>query len=431
VTEQPRPTALSGLEQWLAWQSRLHPKRMELGLDRVSTVWSELGLRGLGCPIVTVGGTNGKGSCVAIIEAMAQAAGYRTGAYTSPHLLRYNERIRIAGEPVSDEALCRAFALVERARGDIPLTYFEFGTLAALLLFAEASLDLAVLEVGLGGRLDAVNLIDADVSVVASIGRDHTDWLGDSLDSIAREKAGIFRAGRPALIGQPDAPAALREAAERIGAVPLQVGREIEAVSDLESGGWIWTGPQGRLALPTPTLRGSFQIRNAAVSIGALKCLGGRLPISAAALRAGLVRARLPGRFQVANGTPTLIFDVAHNREAAEALALNLRGFLREGRVRAVLGVLADKDPQAMALPLLPMVESWVLTASADARAMPIERLESLLAESVSSGRRACVAGVRAALDKAAADSEPGDCVLVFGSFTTVGEALVGRGLGL
>ncbi len=416
------------LSDWLAWQTTLHPNRIEFGLGRVAQVWARLGPPVLSCPIVTVGGTNGKGSCVAFLESIAQAAGYRTGVYTSPHLLRYNERVRIAGVEATDEALCAAFARVEQARGSVPLTYFEFGTLAALDLFAAAAPDLAILEVGLGGRLDAVNLIDADCPVVTSIGRDHTAWLGDTLDAIAREKAGIFRAGRPAVIGQPDAPPALREAARQLGAQVLQVGQEIGVEPDPETGGWIWTGPQGRLALPAPTLRGAFQIRNAAAAIAALKCLADRLPIPAAAFRAGLARARPPGRFQVVPDTVTWILDVAHNREAAEALAGNLRAFRCPGRVRAVLGVLADKEPEAIAEPLLPLVDGWFLTASADPRAMAAESLAERLGGLIPPGQVRVLSGVGDALVAALADSSPGDCVLVYGSFTTVAEAIVHRG---
>lgn len=422
------PRDFTALDQWLAWQSGLNPRRMELGLERVAAVWSALGAPPLGCPVVAVGGTNGKGSCVATIEAMAEAAGLRTGVYTSPHLLRYNERVCMRGQAASDAALCAAFARVDRVRGAIPLTYFEFGTLAALDIFARADLDLVVLEVGLGGRLDAVNLIDADVALVASIGRDHLDWLGETPDEIAREKAGIFRPGRPAVIGQPDAPPALRASAEGLGARVLQVGREIGAIPDPESGGWIWTGPQGRLALPTPALRGTVQIHNAAAAIAALKALGDRLPVPAAAIRAGLGRARPPGRFQVIPGTVTWILDVAHNREAAHALAANLLGFRCPGRVRAVLGVLADKEPELIAAPLAPLVDDWLLTASADPRAMPAERLAARLADAVPAERRRIVPGVGAAVDAALGASAPGDCLLVFGSFTTVGEAMVHRG---
>lgn len=416
----PRFTTLT---DWLDWQITLHPKRMDLGLERVASVWARLGPNPLPFPVITVGGTNGKGSCVAMIEAMAQAAGYRCGCYTSPHLLDYNERIRFDGEPVSDGALCETFARIDAARGDIALTYFEFGTLAALDLFVRQKPDLAVLEVGLGGRLDAANLIDADVAVVTSIGLDHTDWLGDTFDAIAIEKAGIFRAGRPAIIGQRDAPATLREEAERLGALPLQRGREYDR--ELADAGWIWRGPQGeRLALTAPALRGAFQLDNAAAAITALQSLHARLPLPVNALRVGLQRARLPGRFQVLPGTVTWILDVAHNGPAAQALASNLRTFSSTGRVRAVLAILADKDLESIVQPLLELVDDWYLAQSDDERALPVAQLAARLDGVLPAPAAGCFTGVAAALDAACAASVAGDTLLVVGSFTTVAHAL-------
>ncbi|HSQ06085.1 MAG TPA: bifunctional tetrahydrofolate synthase/dihydrofolate synthase [Chromatiaceae bacterium] len=412
------------LEDWLAWQSTLNPRRMELGLDRVSQVWSRLGQGHLGYPVITVGGTNGKGSCVAMIESMARAGGYRTACYSSPHLLRYNERIRIGGVPVADADLCGAFERIEQVRGDTPLTYFEFGTLAALHLFVEAGPDLAVLEVGLGGRLDAVNLVDADASVVTSVGHDHQDWLGDSLEAIASEKAGIFRPNRPAIIGQPDAPERLRREAEGLGAQVMQVGREI-GVAPEPGGGWTWTGPQGeRLVLPAPAMRGRVQYHNAAAAIAALRSLRGRLPLPVNALRSGLTRARLPGRFQVIPGDVTWILDVAHNREAAQVLAANLSSFQCPGRLRAVLAVLADKNPESIAAPLSPLIDTWYLSQSADPRAMPAGRLAERLSGALGDTERKILPDLPRALDAALGQSAPGDCLLVFGSFTTVEAAL-------
>jgi len=402
---------------------------MELGLERVSRVWSRIGPKGLDFPVITVGGTNGKGSCVAFAEARAEAGGYRTACYGSPHLLRYNERVRVGGDSVSDAALCGAFERVEAARGGMPLTYFEFGTLAALHLFAEAEPDLAILEVGLGGRLDAVNLIDADVAVVTSVGHDHQDWLGGSLDAIAVEKAGIFRKGRSAIIGQPDAPGRLRREAEDRGALVLQVGWEIGVLPG--SGAWTWTGPGGeRLALPTPAMRGRVQYQNAAAAIAALRCLSQRLPLSVNAIRSGLGRARLNGRFQVIPGDVTWILDVAHNPEAAEVLAANLRGLPCPGRRHAVLALLADKDPKAVAGPLVPWVETWFLGQSSDPRAMPVERLAEGLAAVLAGREPRILPDLPAALDAALAQSAPGDCLLVFGSFTTVEAALRRLGVG-
>ncbi len=412
------------LDAWLAWQITLHPKQMDLGLERVATVWGRLCPTPLPFPVITVGGTNGKGSCVAMIEAMVLAGGYVCASYTSPHLLRYNERVRVGGEPVCDARLCEAFERIDRARQEITLTYFEFGALAALDIFRHERPDLAVLEVGLGGRLDAVNMIDADVSVVTSIGLDHTAWLGETLDEIALEKAGIFRAGRPAIIGQRDAPQALRREAERIGACPIQLGHEI--AHEHSAAGWMLRGQGGqRLSLPIPVLRGGFQLDNAAAAVTALECLHDRLPLAANALRIGLQRAQLAGRFQVIPGTVTLILDVAHNGEAAQALAGNLGAFQHTGAIRAVIALLSDKEPETIVHPLLDCVQEWYLTQSDDPRAMPLETLGARLQTLLQPHARAhhC-ADVAQAIDAALAASAPGDCLLVLGSFTTVGEAL-------
>ncbi|NKN33242.1 bifunctional tetrahydrofolate synthase/dihydrofolate synthase [Marichromatium bheemlicum] len=413
------------LQGWLDWQSRLHPQAMDLGLDRVAAVWQRLGHGAFACPVISVAGTNGKGSCVAMLEATALAAGYRCGAYGSPHLVRYNERIRIDGEPVDDAALIGAFDRIDQARGETSLTYFEFATLAALDLFARAGLDLVVLEVGLGGRLDAVNLIDADVAVVTSIGRDHTAWLGDSLEEIAVEKAGIFRAGRAAVIGQQDAPAALRATALEIGARPLQLG--VEFARHAAESGWSWQGPDGRrYALALPAMRGDFQCDNAAAAIAALDALRERLPISRNALRQGLGRARLPGRFQVLSGPPSYLLDVAHNAPAAAALAANLRVFASRGQaVRVVLAMLSDKEPEALLAALADQVTHWYLTETEDARAMPRETLHArLLTAGLDEAACTLCVDPQEALASAAAASDAEDCVLVCGSFTTVGAAL-------
>jgi dihydrofolate synthase / folylpolyglutamate synthase len=411
------------LESWLRWQAQLHPKGILLGLDRVAEVWARLGPERLPFALITVGGTNGKGSCVAMLEATFRAAGYRTAVYSSPHLLRYNERVQLDGEDVSDGLLCASFDRVDQARGTTALTYFEFGTLAALDIFVRAGPDVAILEVGLGGRLDAVNLWDSDVAVVTSIGLDHMAWLGDSLDQIAYEKAGIFRAGCPAVIGQRDAPSRLRTEAERRGSLPIQLGREIDR--EVSQGGWIWTGPAGeRLALPAPAMRGSFQYDNAAAAIAAIRALRERLPVPIAAIRAGLQRARLRGRFQVVPGTVTWILDVAHNREAAQSLAANLKVFACHGRMRAILAVLDDKSPEDLVGPLLPFIGDWYLSQSDDPRAMAVELLSARLTPLLPSPPVWVTRDLGAALDAVEAASESGDCVLLVGSFTTVAAGL-------
>ncbi len=411
------------LDQWLRWQEGLHPNRIELGLERIRPVAERLGVTTLACPVITVGGTNGKGSTVALLDAIYRAGGYRVGRYTSPHLLRYNERICIDGVDVTDRQLCQAFERVDEARGRIQLTFFEFGTLAALDLFAQAGLDLVILEVGLGGRLDAVNLVDADVAVVSGIARDHTAWLGDDLDSIAFEKAGIFRRGRPALIGQRTVPDALCDHAQAIGAEVLQLGREYDWTEI--DGGWRWQR-QGRapVALPVPGLRGDCQYDNAALACTAVDCLEGRLPVSTGSLRRGLQRVELSGRFQVLPGAPAWILDVAHNPQAAESLAANLRSDACLGRLHAIFGILADKEVGAVVKPLLPLVDSWYLTQPADLRAMPVDDLAALF-EGVEPVRVACTeAEPAAAMAQASSSAAAGDCILVFGSFSIVEAAL-------
>ncbi len=416
------------LADWLAWQETLHPSRIDLRLERVGAVWQrlhpELTPGQLPCPVITVGGTNGKGSCVAYLEAWSLAAGYRCGAYTSPHLLQYNERIRINGEMAADADLCAAFARIDQVRAEASLTYFEFGTLAALELFVQAGVEIALLEVGLGGRLDAVNIIDADVSLVVSIGHDHSAWLGDSLDQIAFEKAGIFRSGRPAVIGQRDAPARLRERADEVGARPMQLGRELEWIA--EAGQWSWRGPNGKWhrALPVPALRGQRQFDNAAAALCALEQISDRLPVNPAAIRQGLLRVQLAGRFTVLPGRPTWVLDVAHNDQAALSLAENLSSYPCLGRRLAVMALLADKDARAVIAPLAPLIQGWHLGLAPSDRAMTLDELVAALSEVAPAA--ACLAhpDLDQALAAAAEEAGPDDLILVFGSFTAIEAAL-------
>ncbi len=420
------------LDGWLRWQETLNPLSIELGLERVRQVWARLGPAGLPFPVITVGGTNGKGSCVAMLEAIYSAAGHSTACYTSPHLLAYNERIRCDGEPVTDADLCAAFERVDEARGDVPLTFFEFGTLAALDLFLAWGPEVAILEVGLGGRLDAVNLIDADLALVSTIGRDHMAWLGETLGAIAVEKAGIFRPGRPAVIGSRTPPATLRGQAQALGATVYQLGREYEA--QLAADGWHWRfGEAAPVALPLPALRGPFQLDNAAAVLMAVTALRERLPVPVNALRQGLHRARLPGRFQVQPGAPTLILDVAHNGQAAESLAANLSAYPCPGSRRAVLGVLRDKAVAEILAPLVPLFASWDLGQAQDPRALPVADLEVAVAAALAAGSQPAGVfahdSIAAALAGARGRCGAGDCVVVFGSFTTVEAALRAAGL--
>ena len=409
------------LDAWLAYLEQLHPQAIAMGLERVLRVRHGLALDP-GYPIITVGGTNGKGSCCAMLEAVLLHAGYRVGCYTSPHLLRYNERVRIGGKEADDAALCRAFARIESARNlasGTLLTYFEFGTLAAMLAFAEADIGVAILEVGLGGRLDAVNAFDADCALVASIDFDHQGYLGDTREAIGFEKAGIFRAGRPAICADADPPATLSVHAAAIGTELMLINRDFGCVADQTQ--WRYWGPGGeRHGLPYPALRGAYQLANAAACITALNCLRERLPVTAQDVRSGLLLADLAGRFQVLPGRPTVILDVAHNPHAARALAANLASMPRSANTLAVFGMLADKDIAGVVDAVKSSVTQWFVASTGGPRAASTAQLAVALAGAgvaVPVTRCDDIAGAwHAACNTATED----DKILVFGSFLTV-----------
>lgn len=414
------------LNEWLSWQESLHPSEIELGLARVRAVYERLDVS-LSCPVVTVAGTNGKGSCVAMLAAIYQAAGYRVGVYTSPHLLRYNERITVDGEEVADDALCQAFERIDQARrdpqgGETSLTYFEFGTLAALDLFGRAALDVVILEVGLGGRLDAVNIIDADVALIATIAIDHVAWLGNDRETIGREKAGIMRSGHPAVCGDPNPPQSIADVAQEIGATLYLNGRDFGAKPQPAQWRW-WSSRHQRDALPIPALRGSFQLNNAAAVLMVTELLAERLPLSQAHIREGLANVKVAGRFQVIGGDVPLIFDVAHNPESAQALASTLNGWPMPGRIHAVVAMMADKDIAGALQPLIRVIDEWHVTAIDMARSATAERLaQELQALGVAHVQRE--ADVRSALEKVRGLAQPNDRIVVFGSFYTVAEAM-------
>lgn len=410
------------LDAWLSWQETLHPSTIELGLERSGRVLDVLRLRHPSHAVITVAGTNGKGSSVAMLDAILRAAGYCVATYTSPHLLCYNERIRIDGEMVSDAALCEAFERVDQARGEISLTYFEFGTLAAFDLFARADLDCAILEVGMGGRLDAVNLLDADVALVATIDVDHAAWLGPDRETIAREKAGIFRQGRPAVCSDPHPPATLLAEAARLGAELHRLGHEYAFRRHEQQWEW-WSGAQRRDALPLPALRGASQLENAAGVLMALALINERLPVNQQQVRQGLLQVTLPGRFQVVPGTVTQVWDVAHNPESAEELARNLRLMPCRGRTRAVVGMLGDKDLAGALLPLQGVIDEWYLATLAVPRGASAARLQEVLATGGVEKAR-CFDSVTAAHVTALAEAGPADRVVTFGSFFTVAEVM-------
>ncbi len=416
-------TRPSTLAAWLAYLETLHPKAIAMGLERVESVHARL-TAGLACPVVTVTGTNGKGSTCAMLESMLRCAGHRTGLYSSPHLLRYNERIRIAGEPLADAALVGAFNAVEDARGDVPLTYFEFGTLAALWVFARAGLDVAILEVGLGGRLDAVNIVDADVAVVTSVDLDHMDYLGPTREDIAFEKAGIFRPGRPVVCAEPDPPPTLTAHAEAVGAPITLLGRDYGYVAKERQ--WQFWGPGGRrFGLPWPALRGTYQLANAATALAVVDLLRERLHVAAGAVRDGLVGVELLGRFQVLPGRPAIVLDVAHNPHAARALAATLAamGYFRS--TLAVFGMLADKDLAGVVAAVGTRIDRWFVVTLPGARGATAAQLSAILARAgIAPDAIRAFDDVASGYAAAREEADEADRIIVFGSFLTVAAAL-------
>ena len=414
------------LADWLDRQQKSHPSAIDLDLSRVSAVARRLQLLAPSYRVITVAGTNGKGSTVAFLDAMLRAAGWRAGRFTSPHLVRYNERICIDGVEADDASLVAAFERIEAARAGTTLTFFEYNTLAALDLFARAGVDVAVLEVGLGGRLDATNIVDADVGVVCSIGLDHVDWLGDSLEQIGREKAGIFRAGRPAVLGSTPMPASVEQVIAEVGARPIAPGRQYHV--RVHGDTWDFECGALRLAqLPLPALGGGHQVGNAASALAALAASDFNVPLSQASVARALREALIPGRFQRVAGEVEWILDVAHNVPAAQTLRDNLRRLPRARRTLAVCGILGDKDIRGITATLAPEVDEWILAPLEGPRAVDTGQLAEQMPASASVLARA--ANVTEACRIARTRARAGDRVLVFGSFLAVGPALEFLGL--
>jgi len=432
----------STLPDWLTYLESLHPKTIALGLDRVAQVRQRLALQPE-FPVIVVGGTNGKGSVCAMLESILHAAGYKVGCYTSPHLLRYNERVRIDKKQASDAELCASFESIEQARVgrvltrqddvglkpdlQIPLTYFEFGTLAAMSLFISHKVDVAILEVGLGGRLDAVNVFDADCAVVTSVDIDHVDYLGDTREQIAFEKAGIFRSGRVAICADSDVPQAIRDHAQQIGAELWCIGKEFGFKA--QQGQWDFFGPSGeRHALPIPALRGAFQLHNASAVLAALDALKDRLPVNMDAVRRGLTEVQLAGRFQFVPGRPQLILDVAHNPHAARSLAQNLAG-LPPAKTFAVFAMLKDKDMAGVVRALEPHIDCWLVAGLDMPRGANAAELTQVLKDCGVHGDIRTFANVGEALSHACNEAGENDRIAAFGSFHTVAEAMQAREL--
>ena len=420
-------SSMNSLESWLVHCERLHPHTIDMGLDRVQEVVKRLGLRFEAC-VITVAGTNGKGSTCAMLEACLLQAGYRTGVYTSPHLVHFQERCRIHGELVQPDDLLPNFAKVEAARkqgSEISLTYFEFTTLAILSLMADANLDVAILEVGLGGRLDAVNVVDADCAVITSIDLDHTELLGPDRESIGFEKSGIMRSGKPVVISDPVPPESVLAHAASIGADLWQFGKDFNFTGDKQQ--WAWAGRGRRYSgLAYPALRGANQLINASGVLAALEAVRSRLPVTAQAIRNGLAMVELPGRFQIIPGQPTLVLDVAHNPHAVAALSENLDAMGFYPTTHAVFGAMADKDVSAIMARVGVLVDRWYFCDLPTARAASALDLQKQWQQTntrknVTSNT---YADPQAALEAAVAAAGPADRIVVFGSFFTVGGVL-------
>jgi dihydrofolate synthase/folylpolyglutamate synthase len=419
---------MNSLDSWLAHCERLHPKNIDMGLDRVRVVADRLKLHFDG-PVITVAGTNGKGSTCAMLEACLLQAGYRTGVYTSPHLVHFQERCRIHGETVQPDDLVPHFARVEAARtqdGDqVSLTYFEFTTLAILSLMAASKLEVAILEVGLGGRLDAVNVIDADCAVITSIDLDHMEFLGNDRETIGREKAGIMRTGRPVIVSDPVPPQSVLDHALEFGADLWQFGKDFNFTGDKQQ--WGWAGRGRRYSgLAYPALRGANQLVNASGVLAALEALRTLIPVTAQAIRNGLAMVELPGRFQIVPGQPALVLDVAHNPHAVAALTANLDAMGFYPTTHAVFGAMADKDLAPMLVRLGPVVDRWYFCDLPTPRAASAEHLQTQwqATQTRKDVQASTHANPQAALQAAVAAADPTDRIVVFGSFYTVGGVL-------
>ncbi len=407
------------LQGWLNWQEGLHPRVIDLGLDRAAGVYQQLNPAQTKPPTVTVAGTNGKGSCIAYLEAIYRAQGYKVGAYTSPHILHYNERIRIDGQPVADEPICAAFERIEAIRGDTTLSYFEFGTLAALDIFWRSKVDVQLLEVGLGGRLDAVNIVDADVAIVTSICIDHVDWLGETRELIAREKAGIFRTGIPSVIGDIDPPASLFEVADEKKTPLLCIGKDFGYQKT--AGGWNWRCGDRRMNdLPVPALSGEHQFRNAAAVLAAIEVLQGMLPVRRDSVCRGLQQVDLQGRFQLMPGDVPVLLDVSHNPQAVRTLLEYLQQNFSGVKIHAVFAMMQDKDIGGVIRIIKPVIDHWYIAPLANPRAASEEAIRRCFLDNRIDDAEGGFADFAGAFNAARQRAESGDLIVVFGSFFLV-----------
>ena len=411
------------LQDWLSWQESLHPLAIDLGLERAAQVFHALNPECIKPPTITVAGTNGKGSSIAYLDAIYRAQGYRVGAYTSPHILKYNERIKIDGEPVSDELICEAFARIESVRGNTTLSYFEFGTLAALDIFWRAELDVQLLEVGLGGRLDAVNIIDPDVSLITSICIDHVEWLGGTREAIGLEKSGIFRAATPAIVGDPEPPSSLIQSAIDKHALLYCIGKDFGYKK--QATGWDWYSADKKIThLPEPGLKGEHQYRNASAVILAVTQLAKTLPVSEASIRQGLENVQLTGRFQLITGEIPVLLDVGHNPQAVRTLAEYITDTFPDRRIHAIFSMMKDKDIAGVIEIMNPVVHDWFFAPLANPRAATESVMREIFSQSSVSNVSFGFSGFAEAFSAAKNQSQKGDLLLVFGSFFLVSDCL-------
>ena len=416
------------LHEWLEWQEELHFTAIELGLDRCTEVAENMGLLKPDFTVISVAGTNGKGSSVAMLNSILCNSGYKTGCYTSPHLIRYNERIKLDEVEVTDEMLCESFSRIDHARGDVSLTYFEFGTLAALDIFHHADIDIALLEVGLGGRLDAVNCLDADVALITSIDLDHMQWLGLDRETIGREKAGIFRSNKPAICSDPHPPETVLQYAEEIGATLYIPGRDFNYQLSDDNWSWQW-GSVVHEKLPHPSQYNSCQVQNAAGVLMVLNVLDSRMPVAVGAIEKGLKNFSLAGRFQMLSEGTQTILDVAHNNQSAKTLVHNLKQFPNSGKTHIIIGMLKDKDRISVLGELIEIADYWHTVTISNPRGSDSETIKNELLElgvNVPISENDTVAD---AFHKLKDEIGIHDRIVVTGSFLTVGDAIKHLGI--
>ncbi len=411
----------NSLQDWLNWQEGLHPRVIDLGLERASGIFKRLNPNNVKPPTITVAGTNGKGSCIAYLETIYRAQGYKVGAYTSPHILRYNERIKIDGQPLEDAQICAAFERIDAVRDHTTLSYFEFGTLAALDIFWRSQVDVQLLEVGLGGRLDAVNIIDADVAMITSICIDHVDWLGETREAIGQEKAGIFRAGVPAVIGDSHPPQSIFAVAKDKNTPLLCIGDDFNYRKSGDN--WEWQcGSQQLKHLPLPALKGEHQFRNAASVLTAINVMSDCLPVSEEAIRQGLEGVRLNGRFQLIEGEVPVLLDVGHNPQAVSTLLEFLQQYYQGVKIHAVFAMMQDKDINGVIRIIKPIVSSWYIAPLSNLRAASEDAVRSCFKDNGVDNVRGGFANFSEAFDSARQQAAPSDLIVVFGSFFLVSE---------